>query len=405
MKVVIAQNVSLENHLALSTYLRNISVFLARREEIDLSLVVQEPPAALEGLSPQRIKTVRAHTYTLGGNLEYTLKLLRLLREEDREAGIDVIHCLYPNSSLQAAVLFKRMFSPKVKIIYDIRSPWIEVSMDRLDLNRGRSLYRKAAYAGETLLGRFVDGFVFITAGLREFYSRALGRDLEPSWLVPSGVDPGLFRAHERGEMREKLRIPAQAKVLGYVGVLSRERELDFAIRAVRLLSEKGVDCRLVFVGDGEDRERLEGVASRLGLRDRVMFTGQVIHDAVPRYIAAFDFGLCHLPDTLFFRRSFPMKVLEYAACGVQVMASDIKAHLDIARELPLLLYRHDDPGDLARLLEETERRPACVPDGLARYSWERIAADLALCYSEVLRPERAALKGENTGRRGSPGC
>lgn len=398
MRVVIAQNVSLENHLALSTYLRNIAVFLARREEIDLSLIVQGPCADLEGLAPRKIRTVGSQTYTLGGNMEYAFKLLSSLREQDREARIDVIHCLYPNSSLQAAVLFKRMFSRGVKIVYDVRSPWIEVSLDRLALEKGRGLYRKAAYLSESILGSFVDGFVFITPGLKEFYAQSLERDLEPSWMVPSGVDLGLFRPCRSDSVRKEHGISSEAKVLGYVGVLSRERELDFAIRALKRLEEMGDDCHLMFVGDGEDRQRLEDVAARLNLQRRVIFTGKVPYETVPNYISSFDYGLCHLPDTLFFRRSFPMKVLEYAACGVQVVASDITAHKDIAKDLPLRLYAHDDPGDLARIMKSAREEPSRVPEGISRYSWERIAADLAQCYAEVMRPVRVCHEASKSG-------
>lgn len=385
VKAVIAQNVSLEDHLALSTYLRNAASHLARRDDVDLRLMIQGSGDSLAGLPAWNIRTADCDTYTLAGNARYVWWLYRSLKEENRRERIDLIHCLYPNSSVQAAVLFKRICAPEVKIIYDIRSPWIEVSVERLALDWGEGLYRRLAYYSEAFLARHVDAFVFITEGLKGFYTQALKREMEPSSLVPSGVDLDLFAPGDPVRIRDRYGIRAEEKVLGYVGVLSRERELDFAIRAMSELEDRGRGYRIMFVGDGDDRRRLEDSAAGLGLADRVIFTGRIDHHEVPDHISAFDLGLCHLPDTLFFRRSFPMKVLEYAACGIRVAASRIAAHEDIAGDLPLLLYAHDDPRDLARVMADAGRERARVPQQISRYSWEQIASDLAGCYREAL--------------------
>lgn len=384
MNVVIAQNVSLQNHLALSTYLRSIASYLARLDELNLRLAVQGPRGELGGLPTERIRAIDADTYTLKGNARYAWRLYHALRELQAEERIDVIHCLYPNSSVQAAALFKRFCSPGVKIVYDIRSPWIEASVEKLSLGVEAEIYRNLAYGVESFLAKYVDGFVFITPGLQDFYREKLRRDTEPSRVIPSGVDLELFAPRDPTPARERYTIPAGDIVLGYVGAISRERELDFAIRALAELEEGDRTYRLMFIGDGDDRKRLEGVADSLGVGDRVVFTGRVEYELVPELISAFDFGLCHLPDVLFFRRSFPMKVLEYVACGTPVIASRIRAHEDIAADLPMILYKHDDPSDLARVLAEQGKSASTLPDGIRRYGWDRIAADLATCYREA---------------------
>ena len=252
-------------------------------------------------------------------------------------------------------------------------------------LGREAALYRRLAYLSETLLGRYVDGFVFITEGLREFYAKVLKGSMRISQIIPSGVDLNLFRPHDPAMVRERYSIPDDEIILGYAGVISRERELDFPIRALAEARDKGPGLHMLFVGDGDDRSRLEGIAHELGIADRVKFTGKIAHEMMPGYISSFDLGLCHLPDTLFFRQSFPMKVLEYAACGIRVAASRIRAHEDIARELPLLLYQNNDPGDLARILTNMDRTPARIPEKIERYSWENIVGEISNSYREAL--------------------
>jgi glycosyltransferase involved in cell wall biosynthesis len=385
MNVVIAQNVSLDNHLALSTYLRSIAKYLARHEGVDLHLMVQGPSGRLEGLPPRGIHPIEADTYSLKGNIKYAWRLYRGLRALNERSRIDLIHCLYPNSSLQAAVLFKKTCSPEVKIVYDIRSPWIEASVERLSLGLEAALYRRIAYASEAFLGKFVDGFIFITRGLKDVYEKKLKEDLEPSLLVPSGVDLDLFSRRDPSPVRARYGIREGDVLIGYVGVLSSERELDFPLRAIKELRGRERRYRLMFVGDGDDRERLQELAASLKLEDNAIFTGLVDHELVPQYISAFDFGLCHLPDTLFFRNSFPMKVLEYAACGTPVLASRIHAHQAISQDIPMILYANQSPSDLAHKVLEAGDRAVWAEDMVHLYAWDNIAEALVNCYRDIL--------------------
>jgi glycosyltransferase involved in cell wall biosynthesis len=393
MNVVLAQNVSLRGHLALSTYLRSVAAYLERLDGVNLRLVVQGPGAGPESVPEERIRYIEADTYSLRGNARYTWRLYRALRELDAAETIDVIHCIYPNSSVQAAALFKRFHSPGVKMVYDIRSPWIEASVERLSLGVEAAAYRGIAYGVESLLARSVDEFVFITPGLRDFYHERLSRAPEPSRIVPSGVDLELFTPGDPAPERERLGIAMDDTVLGYVGAITRERELDFPVRALAELRDETRRYWLVFVGDGDDRNRIEAVADDLGVGERVVFTGTVDYARVPGLISSFDVGLCHLPDILFFQRSFPMKVLEYAACGVPVVASRIRAHADIAADVPIILYEHDDPGDLARAMREKGGDTAVSPQRVRRYGWDRIAADFAACYEDAI-----SARGHTTG-------
>ena len=121
MRVCIAQNVSLSDHLALSTYLRNIAKYLAELKDVELTIVAlkgRKLPTSL--LKKADILLVRGDLYSLSGNVKYSLELLRVLREIYTKKGIDVIHCLYPNSSLLPSVLLKKLRNAQFKIIYDI---------------------------------------------------------------------------------------------------------------------------------------------------------------------------------------------------------------------------------------------------------------------------------------------
>lgn len=386
MKVVLAQNVSLHRHLALSTYLRSIAKYLAAQDDIELYLIIQGPVDRSTELDPSYIRYLDSDTYSISGNATYAWKTYRALCELQSEVGIDLIHCLYPNSSLQAAAFFKLTRAPKVKIVYDLRSPWIEASVERLSLHKGTSIYRKLAYGSETLLSRFVDGHIFITKGLKDFYEERLGTKMEPSCIIPSGVDTDIFFPRDPAVIREKLGISEDDIVIGYAGVLSAERELEFALQALKNLRDNDKRYKMIFVGDGNGEGALRKMAADLGLGDGVIFTGRVDFSDVPYYISAFDYGLCHLPDKPFFRNSFPMKVLEYAACGIPVLASHIPAHEDISDQLPVILYSNSSPINLSKtILESSTLYRDYDHKAVREFGWDRLVSRLVDFYRFIM--------------------
>jgi glycosyltransferase involved in cell wall biosynthesis len=384
LRIAIAQNVSLHGHLALSTYLRNLARSLASRDDVELFLFVQEGEGIPE-VPEDHIVRLKADTYSPLSNYGYAGKLFQALRKVGKTAQFDVIHCLYPNPSVLGSLAFKKFCSPRTKVVYDIRSPWIENSTARLSLNAATAVYKKVAYASEAAFCRGVDGFVFITDGLKEFYEQRLRRVLEPSLRLPSGVDLKTFSPDKAASVRQSYGIAWDDVLIGYVGVLSRERELDMPLQALAAVRSSDKRYKMMLVGDGNDADRLRSVCTKLGLEDHVVMTGRVEHQRIPHYISSFDFGLCHLPDCISFRHSFPMKVLEYAACGVPVIASSISAHQEIADEIPMVLYESEDPGDFAEKILSYSDDGTGNGDGVRSYAWPSIAQHLLQYYRYII--------------------
>jgi glycosyltransferase involved in cell wall biosynthesis len=385
VKVVLAQNVSLRKHLGLSTYLMNAVKSLSGQKNVELHMIIQGPNELPPELKKEQVHELESNTYSIVANLKYSLKMLKVLRELDRQGPIDIIHCIYPFSSILGAVLFKRLFKPEVKIVYDIRSPWIENSVPRLSFKKGVDLYKKTAYFVEKMLVKQVDGFIFITRELRDLYREWLRLPFSDSILIPSGIDLEHFTRKDSPVARTAYGLDDEHFLVGYVGVLSREREMDFVIKAFHEVLEHDDTCRLMIVGDGADRTRLVNLTRKMNMEGYVYFTGSVDHDEVPDYISGFNLGLCHLPDNISFRHSFPMKVLEYSSCGTHVAVSNIQAHKEIAEEVPLTLYEVDDTSDLSKkILGEKERSDRTNNCNLERFSWQNIAERIADFYQEV---------------------
>ena len=343
--IFIIENTELGSHLPLSVYLTDLLKKFVLSKNLNLNLIISQSENIPQEIRNRvsRINQINVSLYSVKGNLKFSWQAFQILKRENRKQKIDIIHCLYPNSSLLAAVLFKIFCNWKTKIIYDVRSPWIEMSCARGYINKKIApLYKFILYLEEFFLTRFVNYFVFITEGLKKYYAKKIFINLRKSKVIPSGVDTNLFTFRE-SNVRQKYGIKETDILLGIIGTLGKERELEFLIKAFGKLWQTDKRYKLMIVGDGRARESLESLVKALKIDNNIIFTGKINHQLVPDYISSFDMGICHLPDIFVFRQSFPLKILEYLSCGIPVLASDIKAHREIAENLKnIYLYKLD---------------------------------------------------------------
>ena len=139
--------------------------------------------------------------------------------------------------------------------------------------------------------------------------------------VVPNGVELDLFaRLPSAQEARRRFDLPRGARLVGFTGALRPWHGLDVAIRS---LAHLDADTMLVVAGDGAARPELEALAARLGVAPRVRWLGQIDHTSVPAFLAALDAAVAPYPQLDGFAFS-PLKLFEYLAAGVPVVASDI---------------------------------------------------------------------------------
>lgn len=92
-----------------------------------------------------------------------------------------------------------------------------------------------------------------------------------PAWTVPNGV-PAPPPPADRGTLLAEWRLEPDVRLVLVVGRLHPAKNQQLAIRA---LAQTGEDVRLVLVGDGPERNRLQALAAELGVAQRVVFAGQ----------------------------------------------------------------------------------------------------------------------------------
>jgi glycosyltransferase involved in cell wall biosynthesis len=204
--------------------------------------------------------------------------------------------------------------------------------------------------------------------------------------VVPCGVDCELFTPHGPRWPRAKAQ-----RVLS-IGRLVPRKGLDDAVQAMA-----GVPGAELVIAGGppyaqldEDAEvrRLRALARDLGMADRVQFTGQVSRTHLPGLIRSADVVVC-VP----WYEPFGISALEAMACGRPVLAAAVGGLIDTV--VHGLTGEHVPPrrpealaAALRSLLADPLRRQAygvaARDRTLARYTWDRVAADTLRVYENV---------------------
>lgn len=155
--------------------------------------------------------------------------------------------------------------------------------------------------------------------------------------VVPNGVDTDRFQPTAR---------PAQPHefTIGFVGTLKPWHGLHTLVTAFRSLND-GRGWHLLVVGDGPERqairERLDDVT------DRVEFVGAVDPSGVPALLDRMDVAVAPYPATATYFS--PLKLYEYLAAGLPVVASDVPAVTDVLEHgSNAVIVPPDDPEALA---------------------------------------------------------
>jgi alpha-1,6-mannosyltransferase len=250
----------------------------------------------------------------------------------------------------------------------------VMISHERLDRLAGQFLPRRVARAVADVANRRTtanyDAVVCTTAFAREEFDRIKAPNVV---TVPLGVDLDQFHPRRRSShVRSRWATPAQT-LLVHCGRLSVEKHTHRSIDAVAALRNSGVDARLVVVGEGPLRAKLERQATRLP----VDFTGFIgCRDTVASILASADVALAPGPH-----ETFGLAALEALACGTPAVASRTSALAEIVTA-DSGVAADNDPRAIAAAVAAVIGRPESLRRHSARrraeqFSWPTSAAGM----------------------------
>jgi glycosyltransferase involved in cell wall biosynthesis len=184
---------------------------------------------------------------------------------------------------------------------------------------------------------------------------QAYGVPAERIVVIPNGINGDRFDGNiDVAAAKAALGLQGQL-VLGFTGFVRDWHGLD---KVIDLIAADPPDAlrTLLVVGDGPVRADLEQQAARLGIAERVHFTGIVERDDVAKYVAAFDIAL--QPAVVAY--ASPLKLFEYLALGKAIVAPGQPNIREIlSHEKNALLFDPAHPEQLAAAIQRLCVDPA----------------------------------------------
>jgi len=254
-----------------------------------------------------------------------------------------------------------------------------------------RNLWLKRIY--HRFLGReMVEGASLVVATAeqerRELVSGGIAK--EKILLRRNGVDsPSVLP--ERGSFREEFEIPANAKLVLFLGRLSEKKSPDLLLKAFAGATGSGPGrgrrADLAFVGPDETgmKARLRKMAKSLGLGERVHFSDALEGEA--KWQAYRDADIFVLPSQ---NENFGNTAAEAVAAGTPVIVTDQCGIAPLLEDVAGMVVKHDEKdlrGALARLLEDnglrTKLKEGCKI-AYHRLDWEEPLAEMEAAYRSL---------------------
>jgi glycosyltransferase involved in cell wall biosynthesis len=281
-----------------------------------------------------------------------------------------------------------RSVQPDAILVRDLRLAWILTSLGPRSAQRVMfEAHDLSSYEAE------IAGNARAARSLRDVEARVFSRaaaiititsTLRDLITEQHQLDPARLRVIADGTSLPRLPVADATKRNGvyYVGQVYPWKGVDTLVRAASLCPQ--ADFQIIGgtedgTGTDQNVELMHALAAELGVADRVHFPGWVPYHRVPDILSRARVAVIPLPDSPFGRYfTSPLKLFDYMAAGVPIVASDLPALGDVLRhERNALLVTPGDPAALAsaiqRLLSDTalaNRLAAQAHADVSAYSW-----------------------------------
>jgi glycosyltransferase involved in cell wall biosynthesis len=156
-------------------------------------------------------------------------------------------------------------------------------------------------------------------------YCNQLGQRIKDTKVHFPPLDLSHFQTGSKDEsLRKSLGFSDEDRVLVYMGSFFYFSGLAEALREFAPLAKNNAALKFLMIGGGEQDQELRKLVVELGIQEKVVFTGFIGYQDLPRYLKAADVAVNTLEPTLVANVAFPNKVLQYMAAGLPVVSTKL---------------------------------------------------------------------------------
>jgi len=197
--------------------------------------------------------------------------------------------------------------------------------------------------------------------------------------IVSNGVDLLFFKSEKR-----------DFKKIIFSGVMYHHRGLDVLLEAAPKIINKIPDVKFILLGDGPEMQKLQSIVQKKNLEEHVKFEGWIDRKLLPSKIADAAIAIGPLKKTTVTENALPIKVLEYMASSLPIIAKIGTLPNDVLENEHNGLFVCD-ANDLAdkiiELLENPDKINAMGKNSLnmvQKFSWEKVVNSIISIYEKL---------------------
>ncbi len=351
------------------------------------------------GIPIQRYRGASRAGY-LGSYLRFFSRAARLSYRLGRANPYDVvITCTLPDAAVLSALPARRLGS---RVVLDVHDTMPELYQDKFGGRRG-AVGARLLMSMERFCAAFADR-VFAVHELHRMRLEQAGIPAGKITVVMNSPQPSIFKmaSHPVANGSERC-------VLVCHGTITRRLGIESAIKAVSLLVDRVAGLQLRVIGGGDYLEAAQALAASLNVSDLVRFEGMAPIEELPRLLREATIGLVPNHASSATHLMLPVKLMEYAALGVPVIASRLRTVEHYFPDPAVRLVAPGDPNAMASAIEELFRAPVLrrrmVRDAqrIAReLSWEHQEAPFFAAIDELVSKRRGLAGGAPVQREDS---
>ena len=377
MRIALVQNVTLNDHR--SIHFHNVACELQRRGN-DVDLILQKTDEKLQfQKQPYRFIELPGETYSIRGQLDFMKALVPVVRK----GKYQIIHAKNPFSSIFSPILLRKVHLIQAKLIYDMRGLWVDFGVHSGQFSPSMG---KVLNVVDKMVMHTCDHLITISPALRHvLISRGIP-EKKVTAITGSGIDIEEIERIPVADVKEKLQL--SGTVIGYLGTVSTSRQSDKLLEAFQYILNRCRNCYLILVGpeDGTIKELISKT-------ENVIHLGFVPHKKALSLLKSFDLALAyHDKDVPIFNVAVPIKVFEYMAAGVPIVATTHAMYANVLDHRKTGYLTSPDPKSFAEgiraVLEDRNLQKSMVMNAkqdVKKYSIQALVDQLDLLYHRVL--------------------
>lgn len=315
----------------------------------------------------------KAAFYRIDERRRLDFKAMRELKYLLNTHNIDILSCHGYKADIYGFIL-RKFYKCNIKLV-TMAHGWVTPGVKI-------QLY----YALDKLAIRCFDSIVAVSEGLcREMLKYKIpSRKIA---VINNGINAEAFkRTGNRNLFRERLDLSKEDFLIGFIGRLSREKNIETVMLSFRDVLSSFKNAKFLITGDGPERKRLEKLSIDLRMVANVKFIGfqentREIYSILDLYVSAS------------LKEGLPNSILEAQVVGVPCIAADIAGNSDIIKDgVNGFLFKPKDHNELSRkiatLLKDKELAGKFVSEGQkiikAKFSVQERIARLEGLYQKI---------------------